>query len=89
MLTRFRVCVWAPIDASSGKLAAFWSQATLGARAEPGATWNGEASVVPMVVEVPFFAGSTTTPCQIRLEYDWYDSAGYLYVDPTFELVSA
>lgn len=46
--------------------------------------WNNDTGLTAKKLVLPFTVNNASQPVTARMHFDWYDSDGYLYVDPVF-----
>lgn len=50
-------------------------------------SWSGTADLTPFRIEVPIEVKDLTQKVEVKLHYNWYSPAGFVYVDPDIRLI--
>ena len=54
---------------------------------DDNSSWSGTADLTPFRIEVPIEVKDLTQKVEVKLHYNWYSPAGFVYVDPDIRLI--
>lgn len=54
---------------------------------DDNSSWSGTADLTPFRIEVPIEIKDLTQKVEVKLHYNWYSPAGFVYVDPDIRLI--
>ena len=74
-----------PVVDSKGDISYHYYSSIQGRWLPDTSTWN-DSDIVPMKMVIPLDIKTTKAPLDIKIQYNWNHSSGFVYMDPEFHL---